>query len=374
MFCATVSTVQAAKAIARSSTVNSPLYLRPTGMIWGKPAQQAIAAGAALAVAGGSGACLAFEVVEGAPGSARRSFAAAGDLAASAEPAVQALLARITARRADLCGVSMDRTRIMGIVNVTPDSFSDGGLFFQADVAAAHAHKLVQEGAEFADIGAESTRPGSLEVPLEEEQRRILPVLERLSGLNAAISVDTRKAGVMREAVKAGAHIVNDVSALTHDPQALETVAALACPVILMHARGDPRTMQQNPVYDDVLLEVYDYLSGRIAAAEQAGIPRDRIIADPGIGFGKTLDHNLALLAGLGIFHGLGVPILLGASRKRIIGSLIGRSDPAQRLPGSLAVALTGAAQGVQILRVHDVAETRQMLDVWRAVTLGRGE
>lgn len=350
------------------------LYLRPAGVVWGEPARQAKAAGAGLTIAGGSAACLAFEVIEGAAGAAKRSFAATRDLIASTEPAVQAMLARIAAPRMHLCGIAMNRTHLMGIVNVTPDSFSDGGAFLEADAAAAHARKLVREGAAFIDIGGESTRPGSLEVPLAQEKRRVLPVLERLSGLSAAISVDTRKADLMREAVKAGAHVVNDVSALSHDPQALETAAALACPVILMHARGDPRTMQDNPVYDDVLLEVYDYLQDRIEAAERAGIARDRIVADPGIGFGKTLDHNLALLAGLGIFHGLGVPILLGASRKRIIGSLIGKTDPAQRLPGSLAVALAGAAQGVQILRVHDVAETRQALDVWRAATLGRGE
>ena len=280
---------------------------------------------------------------------------------------------RITTPRAAISGVALDRTRLMGIVNVTPDSFSDGGDFLDAESAATHARNLVAEGAEIVDIGGESTRPGSMEVPLEAEKQRILPVIARLKDVGAAISIDTRKAPVMEAAVAAGVGIINDVSALTHDAEGLRIAARLGRPIVLMHAQGDPRTMQDNPVYADVLLEVYDYLESRIEAAVAAGIPRYRLIADPGIGFGKTLDHNLTLLAGLSLLHGLGVPILLGASRKRIIGSLTGKRDPKQRMPGSLAVALVGAAQAVQILRVHDVDETRQALDVWRASTIGQG-
>jgi len=342
-------------------------------MLWGNVARQARQDGVALSLAGGAAAFLGFEVIAGEPGNAKRSFTMARDLRASSEPAVRAIIERIEAARAPLCGIGMDRASLMGIVNVTPDSFSDGGAFQEAESAAAHAKRLVSEGAAFIDIGGESTRPGSLEVPLEEERRRVLPVLESLRELQAPISIDTRKAALMQEAIQAGAHIINDVSALTHDANALHTASSLACPVVLMHARGDPRTMQDNPVYADVLLEVYDFLEGRLAAAAQAGIKRDAIIADPGIGFGKTLDHNLTLLAGLSLFHGLGVPILLGASRKRIIGSITGKSNAKQRLPGSLAVALAGAAQGVQILRVHDASETRQALDVWQAANLGYG-
>ncbi len=349
------------------------IYLRPTGILWGDIARQARESGAALTLAGTKAAFLGIEVIEGKPGAAKRSFRPASDLKTSDDAAIRAILDRIEAPRPAMAGIAFDRTRLMGIVNVTPDSFSDGGDFLEADLAATQARRLVEEGAEIVDIGGESTRPGSLEVPLEQERQRILPVLDRLEDLKAAISIDTRKAAMMREAVEVGADFVNDVSALTHDGQSLGVVAALGCPVILMHSRGDPRTMQDDPYYDDVLLEVYDYLQSRIEAAVAAGIKRELIVIDPGIGFGKSLDHNLALLAGLSLFHGLGVPILLGASRKRIIGSLSGKRDPKERVPGSIAVALVGAHQGVQILRVHDVEATRQALDVWRAATLGTG-
>ncbi len=353
--------------------MSGKIYLRPAGILWGDLARRAVEAGAGLPLAGSRAAFPLAELIEGAPGAAQRSLRPAADLAASTEPAIEALLDRITGARAPVCGISLDRTRLMGIVNVTPDSFSDGGDFLSADAAASHARRLTEEGAEIVDIGGESTRPGSLEVSLEAEKQRILPVLERLKDLSAAISIDTRKAPVMEAAIAAGAGIINDVSALTHDPEGLRMAARLARPIVLMHSKGDPRTMQDNPVYADVLLEVYDYLDARIEAAVQAGIARANLIADPGIGFGKTLDHNLTLLAGLSMFHGLGVPVLLGASRKRIIGSLTGKRDPKQRMPGSLAVALVGAAQAVQILRVHDVDETRQALDVWRASTIGQG-
>ena len=254
---------------------------------------------------------------------------------------------------------------MMGVVNVTPDSFSDGGRHATTDAAVAHALQLEAEGADILDIGGESTRPGSDPVDLEEECRRVLPVIAALARKSRArISVDTRKAEVMRRAALEGAHMINDVSALTHDPRSLEVVAALALPVALMHAQGDPRTMQDDPTYDDVVLDVYDYLDERIAACERAGIPRARLVIDPGIGFGKTLAHNLELLGSLAIFHGLGCGLMLGASRKSFIGHLTG-AGAADRLPGSLAAALLGAAQGVQLLRVHDVAATRQALAVW---------
>ena len=260
----------------------------------------------------------------------------------------------------------------MGIVNVTPDSFSDGGDFADADIAAAHARQLMAEGAVFIDIGGESTRPGAEAVGEDEELRRIRPVLERLQGIPGAISVDTRKACVMRAAIEGGAGLINDVSALRYDPDALATVVALDCPVVLMHAKGDPRTMQDNPIYADVLLEVYDELAARIEAAEAAGMTRLLMIADPGIGFGKTIEHNLALLAGVGLFHTLGVPLMLGVSRKRFIGTMTSQTDPKKRAPGSIGAALAAAGQAVQILRVHDVGETRQALDSWHASTTGR--
>ena len=274
--------------------------------------------------------------------------------------------------RAHLVGLDLSRPRIMGIVNVTPDSFSDGGQLGDAQAAIDHARRLEDAGADVVDIGAESTRPGSDPVPLDEERRRVLPVIEALAGkVEARISIDTRKADVMRDAVAAGADIVNDISALSFDLHALSTVAELGVPVILMHALGDPKTMQDNPTYDDVLLDVFDYLEARIEACVRAGIARDRIVIDPGIGFGKTLEHNLALLGGLSLLHGLGLPVLVGASRKRFIGALSGVEVARERVAGSIGAALAAAGQGAQIIRVHDVAETRQALSVWQAATQG---
>ncbi len=277
--------------------------------------------------------------------------------------------------RAAIAGLPADRTAVMGILNVTPDSFSDGGRHAAPDVALAAAHAMAAAGADIIDIGAESTRPRAPVIDLATERARLTAVLPGLAGLNW--SIDTRKAPVMADAITTGAALVNDVSALTHDPAALALVAARGVPVVLMHAQGQPATMQANPRYDDALLDVYDWLAARIAACEAAGIARDRIIADPGIGFGKTLDHNLALLRGLSLFHGLGVPLLLGASRKQLIArmaqpALAGVNvnadvGPDQRLPGSLALALHAAACGVQVVRVHDVPETVQALAVWRA-------
>lgn len=354
--------------------MTSGLYIRPIGILWGEAASEAIGTGAALPLAGGSAAFTAVEVIEGAPGTASRQIALVRDIAASTETHIRETLDHITAPRAPFAGVVMDRTRIMGIVNVTPDSFSDGGDFAAPEAAAAHAREAAAQGAEFVDIGGESTRPGAAEVNEAEELRRVCPVIELLAGaeLSAAISIDTRKAAVMEAAVARGATVINDVSALNYDARALSVAAKSGASVVLMHAKGDPRTMQDNPVYTDVVLEVYDYLEARIDAAVAAGIPRERLAADPGIGFGKTLDHNLALLGSLSMFHGLGVPVLLGASRKRIIGSITGKLDPKERLAGSLAVAIAGASQGVQIVRVHDVDETAQALDVWRASMAGR--
>jgi dihydropteroate synthase len=261
----------------------------------------------------------------------------------------------------------------MGVVNITPDSFSDGGRHFARADALAQAERLIAAGADILDIGGESTRPGSEPIPADEELRRVMPVIEALVGrTDAVISIDTRKARVMREAAAAGARLVNDVSALSHDPDALETVADLGLPVVLMHTLGDPKTMQENPRYDDVLTDVYAYLDARIAAAETAGIPRSRLVVDPGIGFGKTLRHNLELMAGLALFHGLGVPILLGASRKRWIGTLTDEPVAAGRVIGSVAAAIAGAGLGAQIVRVHDVRATRQALAVATAARIGR--
>ena len=279
---------------------------------------------------------------------------------------------RLSGLRPDFGGLSMAAPRIMGILNVTPDSFSDGGLFLRPDAALMQARKMAA-GADILDIGGESTRPGAVEVESAEETARTAPVIAalRAGGLDTPISIDTRKTAVATAAFAAGATILNDVTALQFDPAMAAVAAASGRPVILMHSIATPGTMQNDPQYDNVLLDVYDALALRLAEAMAAGIPRAKLAVDPGIGFGKTLAHNLALLARLSLFHNLGVPVLLGASRKRFIGTIATESDAAKRLPGSLAVALAGVAQGMQMIRVHDVAETRQALSLWRAATTG---
>ena len=281
-------------------------------------------------------------------------------------------LHRLIAPRADFAGLTLNHPRIMGILNVTPDSFSDGGVFLKPEAAMMGARAMAAD-ADILDIGGESTRPGAVEVPVEEEISRTAPVIAamKVAGISVPVSIDTRKARVAEQALAAGAQIVNDVTALKFDPAMAATVAASNAPVILMHSIATPQTMQNDPRYDDVLLDVYDALSARVAEAEAAGIARDRIAIDPGIGFGKTLEHNLALLARLSLFHSLGLPVLLGASRKRFIGTISGAEEAQRRMPGSLAVALAGVAQGMQMIRVHDVAETRQALSLWLAATKG---
>ena len=262
----------------------------------------------------------------------------------------------------------LDRPRVMGIVNVTPDSFSDGGRHDGPDAAVAHALRLVEEGADILDIGGESTRPGAEAVPVDEELRRVVPVIERLHARTGVpISIDTFKPEVMRAAVAAGAGMINDIYALRR-PGALEAAAESGAAVVLMHMLGEPRSMQDAPQYDDVVGDVYRFLAERIFAAEMAGIDRKRIVADPGFGFGKTLDHNLILLARLEKFAELGVPVLAGLSRKRSIGELTGRDAPDTRVVGSVAAHLIAAQRGAMLLRVHDVAATVDALKVWNAV------
>ncbi|AWV07827.1 dihydropteroate synthase [Marilutibacter maris] len=264
--------------------------------------------------------------------------------------------------------LSLDRPRVMGVVNVTPDSFSDGGEHATTDAAVAHGLSLVEEGADILDIGGESTRPGAEDVASEEELRRVLPVIEALAAKVAVpISVDTSKPEVMRAAVAAGAGIINDVYALRRDG-ALEAAADCAVPVVLMHMQGEPRSMQAAPQYDDVVADVHRFLAERIFAAEMAGIDKKRIVVDPGFGFGKALEHNLLLLAQLQRFSELGVPLLAGLSRKRSIGELTGREDPHARVHGSLAAHLIAVQRGARIVRVHDVAATVDALKVWEAV------
>ncbi|MFU8777740.1 MAG: dihydropteroate synthase [Roseovarius sp.] len=277
-------------------------------------------------------------------------------------------LHNLTTPRAPVATLDMAAPQIMGILNVTPDSFSDGGQHFDPEVALAHARQMAADGAAILDVGGESTRPGAAPVPIEDEIARTAPIISALrAGIPTPISIDTRKAPVAQAAHAAGANLINDVAGFTYDPALGPYAATHALPVCVMHAQGSPETMQQDPRYDHVLLDVYDWLAARIEALVALGIPRARIVTDPGIGFGKTVAHNLTLLQNLSLFHGLGCPVLLGASRKRFIGDISRTPVAADRIPGSLAVALGGVAQGVQILRVHDVAETRAALDLWQA-------
>jgi len=344
------------------------IHVRPLSLICGDDAREAIASGAAGPLAQPRIGYTAVVVEVGAAGSTTRKWLSYGDFAASRESALRDLRAAIEAERPAIAGLSLDRARIMGIVNVTPDSFSDGGQFRGSGDAIAHGRRLVEEGAHVIDVGGESTRPGAAPLPIDDELARVLPVIEGLKDAGAPISIDTRNAAVMERAVEAGAAIVNDVSALVHDKDAPATAARLDVPVVLMHIKGTPETMQDEPRYDDVCLEVFDTLAERIAACEDAGIARSRLIADPGIGFGKTFTHNVELLRGLTLFHGLGVPLLVGASRKAFIGWLTGEKTASDRVSGSVAAAGVAVAAGAHMVRVHDVRETAQALAVAAAV------
>lgn len=343
------------------------VYLRPYPILDGPAAVVRVAAGLARPLAGD--ATRGFESVELVRRTADRITAAVlpfGDLPETCLPVLDRLSAPREALRPDA-----GRPAVMGIVNVTPDSFSDGGAHLDRAAAIGHGRALAAAGADILDVGGESTRPGAAPVDVAEELDRVIPVVEGLAPLGLPVSIDTRKPAVMRAAVAAGAALINDVTALGHAPEGLETAAALGVPVVLMHMGGTPETMQHDPRYDHPLLDLYDYLAGRIDAAVAAGIPRARLRVDPGIGFGKTDAHNLAILARLEMLHGLGVPIVLGVSRKSLIGRLSRGETASARLPGSLAIAVDAVRRGVQVLRVHDVAETVQALRLAEAIRRG---
>ena len=261
------------------------------------------------------------------------------------------------------------RTLVMGIVNVTPDSFSDGGAFLDTASAVEHGARLAEEGADVLDVGGESTRPGAAEVPVDEELERVVPVVERLvKQIDVPVGVDTRKAAVARRALDAGAAIVNDVTA-GGDAEMYGVAREAGAGLVLMHMRGDPQTMQDDPRYDDVVTEVRDYLASRIGSAVAAGVPRAQLCVDPGIGFGKNLEHNLAILRAIASFRELRTPVLVGASRKRFIGQLTGVEDPADRLEGTAGAVAWCAAQDVDIVRVHDVLQMRRVVNVVDAIS-----
>ncbi|MGH1414324.1 MAG: dihydropteroate synthase [Pelagimonas sp.] len=281
-------------------------------------------------------------------------------------------IAKISAPRAPIAGMTLDQPRLMGILNVTPDSFSDGGLHVTPARALQRAEQMAQDGADLLDVGGESTRPGAQTVPAEAEIARIEPVIRAVRhNQPLPVSVDTRKSSVAEAAVHAGASIINDVSGFTYDRMLGRYCAEQNLPVCIMHSQGEPEDMQLDPNYDCVLLDVFDFLNAQISMLAELGISRDNIIVDPGIGFGKSLQHNLALLNGISLFHALGCPILLGASRKGFIRKITGVLPASARMPGSVATALAAVGQGVQILRIHDVAETKQAIDVWKAIWKG---
>jgi len=353
------------------------LTLRPVGLR--EPAETDFGAEHLLRLAGGPlsfGRCEAiWRTGRAGAFSARRAVLPLADIAPWAEACgpglgaeAEALLQRLSAPRAPLVGLSLDRPRIMGILNVTPDSFSDGGDRADPEVAVRDGLAMLAAGADILDVGGESTRPGSRPIGLEEERARVLPVVEALARAGAIVSIDTRHAAIMAEAVAAGAAIINDVTALEGDPESLTVAARCGVPVILMHMQGEPQTMQANPTYDSAALDIYRYLAERLEACAAAGIPASRVVVDPGIGFGKSLAHNLELFEQLALFQGLGTAVLLGASRKSFIAKLhASAAEPKQRLAGSIAAALFGLQRGVQILRVHDVPETVQAVTVWQA-------
>jgi len=275
-------------------------------------------------------------------------------------------------KRSVILGMEFGFPKLMGILNVTPDSFSDGGNHVELDAALNQAKFMEENGVDIIDIGGESTRPGALTVPISEEIMRIEPVINGISARSKIpVSVDTRKADVASAARKAGASMVNDVSGFTFDPDLLPYCSKYKLPVCVMHMKGSPENMQNNPKYENVLIEVFDFLEKQIGRLVQAGISRDQVIADVGIGFGKNIGHNLDLIKNISLFHGLGVPLLLGVSRKSIISNVGKVEKPSDRVHGSISLALSALGQGVQVFRVHDVAETRQAFDLWEAVNFG---
>ena len=348
------------------------VYLRPVGLAAGDEAEALLATGGARRLAGGPFAFSACQVTLRETGRLRIAVAPLAEIEAWCErlepPAgaqAAAQLRHLGAPRGDVRDGAFERPTIMGVVNVTPDSFSDAGEFLDPARAVAHGRRLADDGAGILDIGGESTRPGAEPVTPEVELGRVAPVLDGLADAPATLSIDTRNAVVMGAALAKGVGMINDVTALEGDPDSLAVAAAGSARVVLMHKQGTPKTMNLAPSYESPALDVFDYLAARVAVCERAGIARERLIVDPGIGFGKRGAHNLDILRALTLYHALGCLILLGVSRKGLTGELNRRHAPKARLPGSIAAAVWALNQGVQMLRVHDVAETRQALDVW---------
>ena len=364
--------------------MTASVYLRPIALVPGPHSEH----GAAIRLAGGMAYASRFAVILREGGKVVERLLAGTDTIDAVIAGLPAdLAAEAQAQWADLQRVHaplqlgertvrLDQPQVVGILNVTPDSFSDGGEFLEdAEVGRAHAAAMLEAGAAMVDIGGESTRPGAPAVWEGDELKRVVPAVEYCAAMGAAISVDTRRPAVMEAALSAGASMINDVSALRHDPRSMEFVARHGCPVVLMHAPGEGDDLHHNPAYDagyaSVVLDVFDWLRARRDAALAAGIAREAIVLDPGIGFGKTVADNLALMNALPLFHALGQPLMLGVSRKRMIGALSNEAPAHERLGGSVALAFKGMEAGVQLLRVHDVAPTVQARNVWRGLRDG---
>jgi dihydropteroate synthase len=355
-------TYRASPGLPRGLSVSGSVVLRPLGIVEGAAAAALVERGDACWLAGGPlafTACEAF-IDEG----ARIGIATAPVPEFRAWGQADAALDAVSAPRGPYASLALDKPRVVGVVNVTSDSFYEGSRTPDAGAAIARGEQQIAEGADIIDVGGASTRPGSSAPDAAEEARRVVPVVRALAGKGVPISIDTFDAQVMRAALDAGATIVNDVTALTADPDALATLARSTASVILMHMQGTPETMQRSPHYGHAAHEIYRYLAARVAACEAAGIPRARIAVDPGIGFGKRAVHNAQLLASAAMFHGTGCAVMVGASRKSFIAKLSAKEEAQDRLAGSLAAVLTAAGQGVQLHRVHDVAATRQALAV----------
>jgi dihydropteroate synthase len=359
----------------------SRLYLRPVGFLFGEVAAAAVVQGHAARLAGGEISFTAIELFARTKAGIASTVATVPETlvwsrsqGVDTERLVASLLEKITAPRAAYAGLSLDCPRVMGVINATPDSFSDGGEFANPEAAVARGMRLVAEGADILDIGGESTRPGAVPVSEDEELRRVIPVIEGLGESGAVLSVDSYRAGVMSGALAMGALVLNDITALTGnvggDAGSLDVAADPKHNpfLVLMHMQGEPASMQDAPSYAFAPLDIYDYLEERIAACVARGIPLSRIAVDPGIGFGKSVAHNMEILSHLSLFHGLGCALVIGVSRKGFIGEIGGALAPSARIPGTIACNLAALDQGVRILRVHDVAETVQAVALWKAL------
>lgn len=346
------------------------VYVRPCNFVHGKHAVFLIQKKQALPICGNRSIGFThLEIIDKKNKIRLISISQVKTLSKAYQQQVQQDLKQIQKKRSSIGKLNMDQPILMGVLNVTPDSFSDGGKFNKLDKALQHAKRMIQDGAHIIDVGGESTRPGARLILVKEECQRVIKIIQKIKkNTSTVISIDTRKSEVMKQAVKAGAMIINDVSALDFDPHAEQIVINSKKPIILNHSQGTPETMQKNPTYQNVLIEIYDYFENKIKKLEKKGIARKHIIVDPGIGFGKNVQHNLTLMRHVSFFHSLGCPLMLGPSRKSFIGKIMGKKDSISRIGGTISAVIIGANQGVQFFRVHDIKEINEALTINQAL------